>query len=211
MHRFLIADDHPLFREALIHVLGKMFTDLACTEVCSVEEALAAVSDDDYALILLDLYLPGVEGFSGWFPFATGRPRRRLSSSPPSTARNRCVRRCGWGRRGSFPSPRPRRSWPAPSASFCPAALICRRRSYRTPNPIPGDQPDDDFCCLTRRQMMVLELLAEGKSNKEIARELDISQITAKAHISAILRKLRVSSRAQAIVAANRMKPSGMM
>ncbi|MCA1974316.1 MAG: LuxR C-terminal-related transcriptional regulator, partial [Caenispirillum sp.] len=57
---------------------------------------------------------------------------------------------------------------------------------------------------LTRRQAMVLEKLAEGLSNKEIARALDITEITVKAHISAILRKFGVTTRAQAIVAANR-------
>ena len=212
MHRFLIADDHPLFREALIHVLGKMFTDLACTEVCSVEEALVAVSDDDYALILLDLYLPGVEGFSGLVSLRNRTPATPIVVVSAFDSAESVRQAMRLGAAGFLPKSSPKEIMASAIRLILSGGTYLPPEVLSDAQPHPrADQPDDDFCCLTRRQMMVLELLAEGKSNKEIARELDISQITAKAHISAILRKLRVSSRAQAIVAANRMKPSGMM
>lgn len=211
MNKFLIADDHPLFREALVHVLGKMFGDLDCTEVCSVEEALAAVSGDEYSLVLLDLYLPGAEGFSGLVSLRNRAPATPIvvvSAFDSAEAVRQAMR---LGAAGFLPK--------SSGKEIMAGAirLILSGGTYLPPEvladvqqPMHGaDQVDNGRCTLTRRQMMVLELLAEGKSNKEIARALDISQITAKAHISAILRKLRVSSRAQAIVAANRVRPAG--
>ncbi|MBL4893545.1 MAG: response regulator transcription factor [Emcibacter sp.] len=60
---------------------------------------------------------------------------------------------------------------------------------------------------LTPRQLAVLDLLAEGKANKIIAYELHISEITVKAHVSAILRKLGVSNRLQAVIASKNITP----
>jgi DNA-binding NarL/FixJ family response regulator len=71
----------------------------------------------------------------------------------------------------------------------------------RAPDPGPADEP------LTARQGAVLALLAKGRSNKQIARDLNISDVTVKAHVTAILRKLGVATRAQAIVAFQRDRP----
>lgn len=217
MTRFLIADDHPLYREALVHVLGRAFDDARCQEVASLADALAAVDAveaDPFDVILLDLFLPGAEGFSG-----LAAMRMRAPDVPvvivSASERGEAVRQAmTLGAAGYLPKSStaaiteqairlvlsggcylPRQAMledlaaPAAGGSGCGGSAVDAAAASAS---------------LTRRQAMVLEKLAEGLSNKEIARALDITEITVKAHISAILRKFGVTTRAQAIVAANR-------
>ena len=101
-------------------------------------------------------------------------------------------------------------------SGWCAAATaISRPRPWggggeRSPEQMPvtgggAAAIDAEKASLTPRQMAVLELLAEGKPNKVIAYELDISEITVKAHVSAILRKLQVNNRLQAVIAAKNL------
>ncbi|GAA0583336.1 response regulator transcription factor [Caenispirillum bisanense] len=218
MTRFLIADDHPLYREALVHVLGRAFDDACCQEVASLADALAAVDAaeaDPFDVILLDLFLPGAEGFSGLAAMRTRAPDVPVVIVSASE-RGEAVRQAmTLGAAGYLPKSStaaiteqairlvlsggcylPRQAMLEDLAAPSSAAVVgC------------GGSAVDAAAAsasLTRRQAMVLEKLAEGLSNKEIARALDITEITVKAHISAILRKFGVTTRAQAIVAANR-------
>ncbi|SOD92594.1 response regulator transcription factor [Caenispirillum bisanense] len=216
MTRFLIADDHPLYREALVHVLGRAFDGARCTEVASLDEALAAVSaaDEPFDVVLLDLFLPGAEGFSGLTAV-----RARAPDTPvvivSASERGEAVRQAMLiGAAGYLPKSSTSAITEQAIRLVLSGGCYLPRQAMAEDPPVVaavsgggGVSAVDAAAAsasLTRRQTMVLEKLAEGLSNKEIARALDITEITVKAHISAILRKFGVTTRAQAIVAANR-------
>ena len=214
-NRVLIADDHPLFREALSDIVRSVYEeDVACLEVCNVAETLAATDNGDiFDMILLDLLLPGAEGFSCLISL-----RNKLPSTPivivSSTDHDETVRESfSYGAMGYLPKSSSREVMRnalrlvRSGNSYIPSQAL-GGGGERSPEQLPpAGTPaiEADKASLTPRQMAVLELLAEGKPNKVIAYELDISEITVKAHVSAILRKLQVNNRLQAVIAAKNL------
>jgi len=210
MTRVLIADDHPLFRDAIRGVVAQVFADFgwefSCVEAATVGEAMrVAEGEEELDLLLLDLYMPGAQGLSQLVALRSKVPATPIivlsSLSDPQTV-SQCLT-CGAA--GFVPK----------SASKDEIAIALKtvfEGGIYTPtflgmapaplNPVSRRHvPDDqDTGPLTGRQVAVLDLVANGKSNKQIAWELSISETTVKAHMTAILRKLGVNSRAQAIV-----------
>ncbi|WP_417320588.1 LuxR C-terminal-related transcriptional regulator [Emcibacter sp.] len=215
--RVLIADDHPLFREALGDIVRSVYEDeVDCVEVCSASETLEATDAGDiFDMILLDLLLPGAEGFSCLISL-----RNKLPATPivivSSTDHDETVRESfSYGAMGYLPKSSSREVMRnalrlvRSGNSYIPSQAL-GRGGGRSPEPAPGPGAaapvmDAEKASLTPRQMAVLELLAEGKPNKVIAFELEISEITVKAHVSAILRKLQVNNRLQAVIAAKNL------
>jgi len=208
MSRVLIAEDHPLFRDALKGVLGQVFGDagLEAVEAGTIEALLAAIeADDSFDLVMLDLFMPGAQGLSHLVTV-----RARLPDTPivifSSVNDAKAVRQtitCGAA--GFIPKSAVREEIAQAlrvvmeggvylpvrfQAELDAAALRPRHRV----------DEEEDRGKLTGRQVAVLELVASGKANKQIAYELGISEITVKTHVTAILRKLRCTSRSQAIV-----------
>jgi len=212
--RILIADDHPLFHEALKGVVMDIFTDGAeCICTVNVEDTLHALKDGSaFDLLLLDLNLPGADGFSALVSI-----RNKVPSLPvvivSSTDHVDIVRESfSCGAMGYLPK--------SSSQDVMKNAirLVMSGSTYIPTEalgsfgglPFKGKQAvqqggNNAISALTPRQLAVLELLTEGKANKIIAYELEISEITVKAHVSAILRKLGVSNRLQAVIAAKNM------
>jgi DNA-binding NarL/FixJ family response regulator len=206
----LIAEDHPLFRDALKGVLGQVFGSdepgLETVETGTIEELLAAIeADDTFDLVMLDLFMPGAQGLSHLVTV-----RARLPDTPivifSSVNDAKAVRQtitCGAA--GFIPKSAAREEianalrvvmdggvyLPARFKAELDAAAL--RPRHRV-------DEEEDRGKLTGRQVAVLELVAAGKANKQIAYELGISEITVKTHVTAILRKLRCTSRSQAIV-----------
>lgn len=219
MPTFLIADDHPLYREALALVVRRGFPDATCREVSTLPAALDALERETFDLVMLDLLLPGVDGFAGLVALrnrAPAVPVLMVSASERTEAVRQALLMGAAGylpksstgeitenairlvlSGGCYLPPQ------AMGAAFAAPAATAPEGSGEPARPLPKADS------LTRRQMEVLEKLAEGLSNKEIARELAITEITVKAHVTAVLRKFGVSTRAQAIVAANRLIASG--
>lgn len=204
-NRVLVADDHPLFREALSNIVRSIYPDgVDCVEVCDAKDTLKAVETQAaFDLILLDLLLPGAEGFS-----CLTSLRNKTPSTPivivSSTEQEATVRESfSQGAMGYLPKSssqdvmRNALRLVMSGNSYIPTQALGAMGAADEKTPPPSSQAS-----LTPRQMAVLELLAEGKPNKVIAYELDISEITVKAHVSAILRKLDVSNRLQAVIAA---------
>ncbi|WP_321396246.1 response regulator transcription factor [Emcibacter sp.] len=216
-NRVLIADDHPLFREALSDIVRSVYEEAVdCLEVCNASETLEATEvAGGFDMILLDLLLPGAEGFSCLISL-----RNKLPSTPivivSSTDHDETVRESfSYGAMGYLPKSSSREVMRnalrlvRSGNSYIPSQAL-GRGGERSPDHMPGSASgvsvmDADKASLTPRQMAVLELLAEGKPNKVIAYELDISEITVKAHVSAILRKLQVNNRLQAVIAAKNL------
>lgn len=210
----LIADDHPLFHEALKGVVMEIFSgDADCICTVNVRETLLALDNGPaFDLVLLDLNLPGADGFSALISL-----RNKAPSIPvvivSSTDHVDVVRESfSHGAMGYLPKSSSQEVMQnairlvMSGSTYIPTeALGTFSLSPLKSKKITSQKSSDSATTLTPRQLAVLDLLAEGKANKIIAYDLDISEITVKAHVSAILRKLGVSNRLQAVIAAKNM------
>jgi DNA-binding NarL/FixJ family response regulator len=213
--KVLIVDDHPMVREALGQTLKSFGGDVEVMEAQDGEEALGWVEKHpDLDLVLLDLELPGSDGAS-----VLQSLRHRDSALPViiisgSDDRAHVLMALRMGASGFIPKSHASglvlqavRLVLSGGVYIPPSALDIRTRSADTPVLSIKQRPVGTVDCanITERQKEVLALLALGRPNKIIAAELDISETTVKAHITAILRALKVSNRAQAIVAARQI------
>lgn len=209
MPKVLIADDHPLFRDAIKDVVGQLFVsrgwDFVCLEATRSDEVTAAAEqDEELDLILLDLSMPGASGLSTLVALRSKAPATPIivvsSLDDPSTMRQAIA----LGAAGFIPKSSSKDLIATAlqvvfaGGVYVPRELLDDLGEDARPRPPTAEERPGN--ALTSRQLAVLDLLARGLSNKLIARDLDISDMTVKAHVTAILRKLGVSSRAQAIV-----------
>ncbi|MBL4800425.1 MAG: response regulator transcription factor [Emcibacter sp.] len=210
--RILIADDHPLFHEALKGVVMDIFpSDIECICTVDVRETIQALEDGPaFDLTLLDLKLPGADGFSALISI-----RSKVPSVPvvivSSTDQVDIVRESfSYGAMGYLPKSSSQNVMKnairlvMSGSTYIPTEALGSFTSspFKKKDTPKKQEPNNVKSSLTPRQLAVLDLLAEGKANKIIAYELNISEITVKAHVSAILRKLGVSNRLQAVIAA---------
>ncbi len=202
--RFIIADDHPLFRDALKQILARDMPDVELAEAGTLDEVVAAVEEKDTDLILLDLKMPGVQGFSGLIYLRAQFPDIPVvvvSASEETTIIRRAI---SFGASGFIPK--------SASAEEMQAALrAVLEGEVAVPEDVSLEEDEETgdmarrLSTLTPQQMRVLMMLREGLLNKQIAYELGVSEATIKAHVSAILQKLGVESRTQAVIAASRV------
>ncbi len=207
-YRFVVADDHPLFRGAMRESLANLFKSADIFEAGGLDELQSLLErEGDVDLVLLDLAMPGVRGFSGLlylraqFP---GIPVVVVSANEEPGVIRRCME---FGASG-----------------FLPKTLAVDTMRDAIRRVLEGGvwtPPDVDLAggedattrdlvnrlsTLTPQQVRVLMMLSEGLLNKQIAFELKVSEATVKAHVSAILQKLGVESRTQAVIAASRIE-----
>jgi DNA-binding NarL/FixJ family response regulator len=202
----VIADDHPLFRGALRQAIASV-VPAKISEAGTFEELTARLEQEaDVDLILLDLSMPGISGFSGLIYL-----RAQYSAIPVVVVS------------ASDDVATIRRSMDFGASGFIPKRLGVEALRTAILKVIEGDiwiPPDVDLSAaadpemtrlrdrivtLTPQQVRVLMMLSEGLLNKQIAYELSVSEATIKAHVSAILQKLGVESRTQAVIAAARI------
>ncbi len=206
--RIIIADDHPLVRGALRQAVAGAVEGCAIVE-CPDLDALTKELDanDEVDLVLLDLAMPGVRGFSGLMYLRAqhpGVPVVVVSGNEDRGVMRRCI---DFGASGFIPKT---------------TDLEAMRGAIRkvleggawTPPDVdlssPADKDTADIvrrmASLTPQQVRVLMMLSEGLLNKQIAYELTVSEATVKAHVSAILQKLGVESRTQAVITAKKIE-----
>ncbi len=209
-YQIVIVDDHPLFRGALNQALSASLDSSEIIEAGSLDELtqkLAAGLDVD--LILLDLTMPGVQGISG-LVFLRGQhpeiPVVIVSANDDPVTIRRCME-CGAS--GFVPKSQPVEQIRAAVRSVLDGNI------WSPPDvdlSIVGDDDTSDLIArlssLTPQQVRVLMMLGEGLLNKQIAYKLGVSEATIKAHVSAILQKLGVDSRTQAVIVVNRIDNS---
>ena len=205
--RLLIADDHPLFRGALREAVSGLFEKPDIAEAGSFEDVTRQLERGaEIDLILLDLSMPGVRGFSGLMYLRAQYPSVPIivvsANDDPAV-----IRRCmDFGASGFIPKTLGVEAMRAAIARVLEGGVW-------TPPDIelgPSDEPTAGMIArlalLTPQQVRVLMMLSEGLLNKQIAYELGVSEATIKAHVSAILQKLGVESRTQAVIAAAKIE-----
>lgn len=195
----LIADDHPLFRQALTLAVQRVAPDAGVREAGTLAAALRSCGEaEDLRLILLDLKMPGAVGYSGIALLHAEKPEVPIlvvsSAEGESAAQEaRAFGAIGFLRKDS-------------DLSVIEAA-IARALDSVPPTPAPAPaQPVDEVrqtvAGLTPTQLKVLLAVLEGQLNKQIAHSLGMSEATVKAHMTAIMRKLDVRNRTQAALVA---------
>jgi DNA-binding NarL/FixJ family response regulator len=201
--RVLIADDHPLYCDALRAVVPQACPGADISEANSQEQVLAAVAaaGREFSLVLLDLNLPGASGLS-----CLSELRRVVPTTPivvvSAVGDPKIMQDVIMGGACAF-IPKS-----APGQVLINALRVILAGGTYMPTGIVAALRGGDGTShseLTLRQRRVLELLSTGLSNKRIARALDISEITVKAHVTAIFRKLGVTNRVQAGLEARRV------
>lgn len=208
-YRLIIVDDHPLFRDALSQALSTNFQDLEIAEFGSLDELSQALeSNSDVDLILLDLAMPGIKGLSGLMYLRAQYPEIPtviVSANEDTSAIRRSLE---FGASGFVPKS-------LPVETIRQAIKIVLEGGIWSPPNIDLDSVGDEeadrliarLSTLTPQQVRVLIMLSEGLLNKQIAYDLGVSEATIKAHVSAILQKLGVDSRTQAVIAVNKIDP----
>jgi DNA-binding NarL/FixJ family response regulator len=214
--KILVVDDHPLIREALRQVLQALDQHLDMLEAQSCEEALELTrGHPDISLILLDLALPGQDGFETLrrlrdeFP---GIPVVVLSASDqPDTV----MRAIDGGAMGYIPKTSSSQlllnalRLVLSGAIYLPLEVLRKEQGIAPAAPpapaSPADLRDPSAIGLTARQAQVLALLVQGKPNKLICRDLNLAEGTVKIHVTAILKALGVMNRTQAVIAVSKL------
>ncbi len=208
--RILIADDHPLFRDALRYVIDTIFPAAEIVEACGYPECLSVIRNSarNFDLVFVDLMMPG--GSESLESLA--RLRGAIPATPTvviSSREDRSIirRALALGVAAFIP-----KSTPRPDMER--AIRVVLAGGVWVPDDALRDAYDAESRgnrndTLTPRQAAVLEQLARGSSNRQIAHDLNIEEITVKAHISAILRKLHVKNRLEAVVATRSLSTSG--
>ena len=202
--RIAIADDHPLMRAALVNALAGLATEVHFIEAANHAATLALVeAAPGPDLLLMDLHMPGAHGIEGVRDVRERAPHVPLAvvSADDDPAPVRAMLALGVS--GFIPKT------DSPAVVASAVRLILAGGVYVPPRLafVNGDMPAANSAFssgLTARQMEVVRLLARGLSNKEIARELGVSQGTVKVHLLAVFRALEVRNRTAAVVAAQR-------
>lgn len=202
--RVLLADDHALFREGVRLVLENLVDGpLDVVEAGDFVQAVAALrAGGEFDIGLVDLNMPGMDGFDGIEAVCRAAPNMHLvvisASESPSDVR----RALDAGAQGYIAKT-------SSSSSMLDAIRqVLSGDTYLSPRLEVASANEDAVGrdqarnVLTPRQRDVLAMLRQGKSNKEIARDLNLAEITVKLHVTAILRALGVENRTQAAILA---------
>jgi DNA-binding NarL/FixJ family response regulator len=202
MIRVLVAEDHPLVRQGLEQLLGGVEDIAVVATARDGEEAIALAAKHQPDVVLMDLEMPRVDGIEATGAIVSGGGSARVVVLTSFSDRERIIDALDAGAIGYLlkdaePAELLRgiRAAARGEAPLDPkaASAVLSARSRRRPETRLSD-----------RQRVVLALVAEGKQNKHIARELEISERTVKAHLTAIFHILGVTDRTQAALWAQR-------
>lgn len=202
MQKILIVDDHPLYREGMMSALRAQMDDVEVLGADSAEDGLEVLlSHPEIDLVLIDVRLPGMDGFAALSVYGARFPTvSRILIS------------------GSEEPEYLKRAFEAGASGYIPKSMPVRDVTMAIRRVLDGGVSvpmvaapalaeavsADPIAHLTLRQLEALRLLGEGYTNKEIAKALEITERTAKAHVAAIFEALGADNRTQAVLAAQR-------
>lgn len=207
--RVIVADDHPLFRSAIQQALKQLYDGIEfidANDFDSLEQLIESTPDVD--LVLLDLHMPGMQGFSGLVYLCKRVPDLPVIMVSANEDPHIIQRSIEHGAAGFIPK-----------SSSVEEILDAINTVLRGDVWLPPEVANSDVAGrttseielaermkqLTPQQFRVLGMISQGMLNKQIAHELDVSEATIKVHVTAIMRKLGVTNRTQAVLAANQL------
>ncbi|MCC6775365.1 MAG: response regulator transcription factor [Hyphomicrobiales bacterium] len=210
--KFLLVDDHVLIRDALRGVLRELEASSDVLEAPTCRDAMEHIQRHaDLDLILLDLQLPDRDGFEMLAELRESHPGISVVVLSAFQDRDNVVKALDIGALGFIPKTASREVLLGAlrlilaGGIYIPPDILARTSSAAAPSHptpdrgVPPPSPAD--VGLTDRQLEVLALMMQGKSNKLICRALDLAEPTVKNHVSAILKSLNVSNRTEAVLA----------
>ena len=213
--KILVVDDHALIREALRSVLKELKGDAEVLEAPNCAQTMRLAEEHaDLDLILLDLTLPDRDGFSVLEELRERYPAMSVVVLSALQDRDNIDKALDLGALGFIPKSTNR------EVMLSALQLVFAGGIYVPPEILVHEQPSAPHSAakrpaaglphvspaelgLTARQIDVLALMMEGKSNKAICRLLDLAEPTVKNHVTAILRALKVTNRTEAVIAVN--------
>lgn len=204
----VIADDHPLVRDAMRHALIQNLSDVRVHDASSLDEAKQLVDNlGSVDLVILDLNMPGMDGFTGLAAMRAAHPMvpvAMVSATNDETVMRRAIE---FGASGFIP-----KSSPLETIAEAIGQILDGQVWLPAGRAGGGEDTGSNRQDIARRlgeltpqQLKVLSMMSQGLLNKQIAYELNISEATVKAHITAIFRKLGVVNRTQAVLLAAKL------
>ncbi|WP_300035490.1 response regulator transcription factor [uncultured Roseobacter sp.] len=200
----LIVDDHPLYLDALESALTVMFPDCDIQKARSLGEAISVCAGRfDPQLVMFDLKLPDVSGISGFRRLRAELPSARILVISSLASVDLVQSLIGLGASGFVPKDASAKELKGVLAEIVRGHIYVPK-DYRTNGAAPRDNATyashPVLSELTPQQQRIMKLICTGKPNKQIAYELSLAEATVKAHITALLRRLGVRNRTQAVV-----------
>ena len=206
IYNIVIADDHPLLRSAIRQVISDGIPDVELFEASTLDETETLLcTDNQVDLLLLDIHMPGMHGLTGLCFLRAEFPSVPIAIISASTDPRLIRQAIAHGAAGYILKS-------SPVSEIREAINLLLLGEYWVPaleNNRECELEDNDravrLSSLTPQQFRVLRMVSEGRLNKQIAYQLSISEATVKSHVSAILQKLEVNSRTQAVIVATRL------
>ena len=197
--KILIADDHDLLRDTLVMFLETQ-GDIQTTCAKDLPEAVSALQNDaSYDLVLLDFNMPGMNGLDGLEHMLRTYPGVKVTLMSGVATRAIAEKALAQGACGFLPKTLTAKSlvnavkFMAMGEQYAPLEFMTAEEE------VPANELAEK---LSKRELQVLQGLTEGKSNKEIARDLDVQEPTVKLHMKTLYRKIGASNRTQAALLA---------
>lgn len=207
----VIADDHPIFRQAIRQAIEQASTTCQLLEAKDFDDLDALLSNNsEHDLVLLDLFMPGVEGFSGLLYLAKAYPDlpvMMISANEDPVVMQRAIDlgACGYIPKSStVPEIMDAITAVLKGGVWLPASMPWRGKGLDAPEAEVAERLRQ----LTPQQFRVLNMMCRGLANKNIADQLQLAEATIKVHVTAVMRKLGVTNRTQAVLMANRLSAS---
>jgi len=203
--RVLLVDDHELFRTGMRYLLRDMHGDIEITEAGALEEVEPLADHREFDLILLDYHLPAVTGLDSliqvraWF---VAPPIVIVSGDVDPVVINQAIRQ---GAAGFVPKSSSKQVLAAALKLVLAGTVYLPPEILETQDEGESSVAHDPLQSLSARQREVLMKAIQGKANKVIARELDITDHTVKAHLAVAYRLLNVRNRSEAVYAVARL------
>lgn len=209
MYKFLIADDHPLMREAIVGALSHRFDNVTFLESDSLDSTIATLRKSrNISIIIFDLTMPGCDNYYGLlrvkelFPSV---PIVVLSASDSPVVISQVM---AFGADGFIAKTTGTETIQEAIITILKGGKWLSKEAEKAIVEVDTDATDiaDKLKTLTPKQFQVLKLVKDGLMNKQIANTLDVTEATVKAHIGVVFKKLDVKTRTQIVLAVEKLQ-----